>query len=141
MYSCLTSMILVLLFSLVKADQINIVQPSSSSVYHANDKLSIDYNIHSMGMTRIWSTSVTLIQIDNNQTIEGFPTLPYKSSDEKKVNGTWTIPSNISNGTYYLSVAANVTYPCSESHNGKPPYKQCKDTVYQRSTFTILNSV
>lgn len=124
MYSCLTSTVLVFLFSLVKADQINIVQPSSSSVYHANDKLSIDYNskckeraqaeekliyfalVHSMGMTRIWSTSVTLTYIDSNQTIEGFPRLPYKSSDEKKVNGTWTIPSNISNGTYYLSVAA-----------------------------------
>lgn len=60
-----------------------------------------------MGMTRIWSTLVTLNQSDNNQTIQEFPSLAYSSSnDNKDINDTWIIPDKMPNGTYTLTIAA-----------------------------------
>ncbi|KAG1147004.1 hypothetical protein G6F37_004397 [Rhizopus arrhizus] len=86
----LTLLLWTFLYYLVKADQINIIQPRSSSVYHVNDEITISYNIRSMGMTRIWSTLVTLTQADNNQTIQEFPSLAYSNSnDNKDINDTW----------------------------------------------------
>ncbi|KAG0857556.1 hypothetical protein G6F29_004962 [Rhizopus arrhizus] len=86
----LTLLLWTYLYYLVKADQISIIQPRSSSVYHVNDEMTIRYNIRSMGMTRIWSTLVTLTQADNNQTIQEFPSLAYSNSNDKKdINGTW----------------------------------------------------
>ncbi|KAG1376158.1 hypothetical protein G6F60_008387 [Rhizopus arrhizus] len=137
----LTLLLWTYLYYLVKADQINIIQPRSSSVYHVNDEMTIRYNIRSMGMTRIWSTLVTLTQADNNQTIQEFPSLAYSNSNDKKdINGTWVIPDKMPNGTYTLTVAANITYLCSKSNDGRAPFKQCKDILYQSSTFTILNN-
>ncbi|KAG1046974.1 hypothetical protein G6F43_010561 [Rhizopus delemar] len=124
----LTLLLWTFLYYLVKADQIDIIQPRSSSVYHVNDEMTIRYNIRSMGMTRIWSTLVTLTQADNNQTIQEFPSLAYSSSnDNKDINDTWIIPDKMPNGTYTLTIAANITYLCSKSNDGRSPFKQCKD--------------
>ncbi|KAI9279169.1 hypothetical protein BY458DRAFT_488134 [Sporodiniella umbellata] len=136
----LLSVVLVILCTFVKADQINIIEPPSLSVFRANDEINFAYSIRSMGMARVWGASVTLVQTDNNKSIEGFPSLDYSANDEKEISDKWTIPSTIANGTYTFCVAANVSYPCSQSNNGKGPFKQCQDMIYKNATFTILNS-
>lgn len=59
-----------------------------------------------MGMTRIWSASAKLTNIETNKTIEGFPLVNWTSNNNTQnfAHEIWTIPIDMPNGNYSLSV-------------------------------------
>lgn len=59
-----------------------------------------------MGMSKIWNTHVSLRSVNKNQTIQEFPSLYYHDGNNKEIQGTWTIPNDVTNGTYSLLITA-----------------------------------
>ncbi|PHZ10930.1 uncharacterized protein RHIMIDRAFT_293142 [Rhizopus microsporus ATCC 52813] len=126
---------LVIFVMLIRADEIDILQPNSSSIFHPGDKMTIEYNVKNVGMTKIWGTFTTLTH--DNKTIQGFPA-HQNIGYNRNYSNTWIIPKDVPNGTFTLMVGGNITYLCS--NDSKPPYKHCQDVIYQSSTFTILKN-
>ena len=126
--------------AMVFADQIYIYGPPSNGVYHPKDVMDIRYHVRSIGMTKIWQTSATLVHEPTNKTIDSFPTVSWNASSvNNTAHTTWTIPSGLSNGNYTLSIGGNVTRLCSRNSDGKAPFTQCRSTLFEFRSFSINN--
>ncbi|KAI8328944.1 hypothetical protein BD560DRAFT_451655 [Blakeslea trispora] len=119
-----------LLFSFIKlvfSDQILVYSPPANGTFHANDVMDIRYKVHAMGMIKIWSATTHLVHLDTNTTIRDFPNLKWSQNKKKSVNdtvhATWTVPSTLPSGDYYMNITANGTSMCSKNHNGSGELK------------------
>ncbi|GAN11253.1 hypothetical protein MAM1_0517c10812 [Mucor ambiguus] len=125
---------------MVVADQIYIYGPPSNGIYHTNDIMDIRYHVRSVGMTKIWQTSATLVHEPTNATITSFPITGWNASAETNyAHTTWTIPAGLSNGNYTMTISGNATRLCSKNSDGAAPFTQCQTTLYESRLFVISN--
>ncbi|KAL9552771.1 hypothetical protein MBANPS3_003612 [Mucor bainieri] len=128
------------LVMLAVADQIYIYGPPSNGIYHPKDIMDIRYHVRSVGMTKIWQTSATLVHGSTNATITSFPIASWNASAETNdAHTTWSIPAGLSNGNYTMTISGNATHLCSKNSDGAAPFTQCKTTLYESRSFVINN--
>ncbi|CAO3618534.1 unnamed protein product [Mucor fragilis] len=138
--SILTFMMAAALAMVVVADQIFIYGPPSNGMYRPKDIMDIRYHVRSVGMTKIWQTSATLIHDPTNATIASFPAASWNASAEtNNAHTTWTIPTGLSNGNYTMTISGNATRLCSKNSDGAAPFTQCQTTLYESRSFVINN--
>ncbi|KAG2208330.1 hypothetical protein INT47_006186 [Mucor saturninus] len=99
--------LLFVLVQIVLSDDIYIYGPPQNGIYHPKDVMDIRYAVHSMGMTRIWSASAKLTNVETNTTIEGFPLTNWTASNNTQnfSHDIWTIPVDMPNGNYSMCVS------------------------------------
>ncbi|KAK4519078.1 uncharacterized protein ATC70_009309 [Mucor velutinosus] len=106
MFKSILTFMMAALAMVVVADQIYIYGPPSNGIYHPKDIMDIRYHVRSVGMTKIWQTSATLIHESTNTTIASFPIASWNASAETNyAHTTWTIPAGLSTGNYIMTIS------------------------------------
>ncbi|EPB91839.1 hypothetical protein HMPREF1544_01347 [Mucor circinelloides 1006PhL] len=140
MFKSILTFMLAALAMVVVADQIYIYGPPSNGIYHPKDIMDIRYHVRSVGMTKIWQTSATLIHESTNATIASFPPIAWNASAEtNNAHTTWTVPVGLPNGNYTMTISGNATRLCSKNSDGSAPFTQCQATLYEYRSFVINN--
>lgn len=60
-----------------------------------------------IGQTKIWTATTSLINVNTNTPVEGFPELKWvsgASENDTSIHDVWNVPSDITPGTYAFIV-------------------------------------